>query len=74
MSIPLSHCDAANEKVTEFRKAVNTAIKDRSEAEKYSKKVIEKAKELEKRLLRDAGFTREQYLEIINNVNEYKNK
>ena len=72
MSIPLSYCDAANEKVTEFRKAVNTAIKDKSEAEKYSKKVIEKAKELEKRLLPDAGFTREEYLEIINDINEYK--
>ena len=31
-----------------------------------------KAKELEKRLLPDAGFTREQCLEIINDVNEYK--
>ena len=72
MSIPLSRCDAANEKVTEFRKAVNTAIKDKSEAEKYSKKVMEKAKELKKRLLHDAGFTRAQYLEIINDINEYK--
>ena len=72
MSIPLSHCDAANEKVTEFRKAINIAIKDKSEAEKYCKKVKEKAKELEKSLLPDAGFTREEYLEIINDVNEYK--
>ena len=72
MSIPLSRCDAANEKVIEFRKAVNTAIEDKSEAEKYSKKVIEKAKELEERLLPDVGITREQYLEIINDVNEYK--
>ena len=58
VSIPLSHCDAANEKVIEFRKAVNTAIENKSEAEKYSKKVIEKAKELEERLLPDVGFTR----------------